>query len=693
MQSKNKPGVKDNSENRDSAIDFVPGLNNGLAYLLKAPAHIRRMTDPVMRIRHFIQFRLERLILRGAVARLLVIVVALGLVALTGGLLAYRFTGAFATPGSSIWWAFLRITDPGYLGDDEGIWLRVISVVMTISGLVLLIGALIAIMTQWLNHTIEQLEQGLTPIVMKNHILILGWGGRTAALVEQLLSSEGRVRRFLDQFGVKGLKIVILAEQIGPVLIQELKDRLGPLWRSRQVIFRSGSPLRLEHLERVDYRHAAAVVLPSEKFGTGAGSDEAVIKTLMTAGSAPAGPLPLLVAELVDRDHIHASLKAYPGPAEIIAKGLLSNRILVQTARFPGLSRVIEDLFDQEGIQIFLHEAPRFRDLPLPRLLDCFGSAIPIGVVRGSPGLFKPLLAGQDRLQEGDRVAVIGNSFESSRPLQKANTEKKISGRLPPPLPDESAARMLIIGWNSTMPSLLAECDCYPQQFAGIDVASVIPVAERERLLQRKGFTPEQVKMRHLEYDFTSRSEIDRLQPQDYDIIMLVASDWLASADEADARSLLGYLMLSEVLEEKQRNPKIIIEAMDEASAGLFTSPGVELLITPKLQSHMLAQVVLRRELNTVFEHLFGAGGAELTLRMVDTLADEKPDFRKLQQLLANSGELALGILHGDGKLVMNPDKKAPLELERGDRIVVLASGIPPAGEQHAELSAGTRTA
>lgn len=675
MHPEKKSEGNNKASKKESARDFVPNLNEGLAYLLKAPAHIRRMTDPVVRIRHFIQFRLERLILRGAVARLLVIIIALALVAICGGLLAYRFTGAFESPESSIWWAFLRITDPGYLGDDEGVWLRVISVVMTLCGLVLLIGALIAIMTQWLNQTIQQLEQGLTPIIMKNHILILGWNSRTAALVEQLLSSEGRVRRFLDQFGARGLKIVILADEIGPVLIQELKDRLGSLWRPRQVILRSGSPLRLEHLERVDYRHAAAVVLPSEKFGENTGADEGIIKTLMTAGSSPVGPLPLMVAEMVDPDHIQAGQKAYPGPAEIIAKGLLSSRILVQTARFPGLSHVVEDLFDQEGIQIYLHEARQHIDLPLSGLMDCFEAAIPIGVVRGSPGVFKPLLGGSGRLQPGDRIAVIGNSYEDSRPLKKMAVENSEPAK-PPPAPEQPPPRkMLIIGWNSTMPSLLAECDCYPQQFAQIDVASIKPLAERENILRRKGVKPEQVRTRQLEYDFTARSELDQLRPQDYDTIMLVANDWLANADGADARSLLGFLMLAEVLEEEQKQPNIIVEAMVEASAGLFVAPRVELLVTPKLQSHMLAQVALRRELNTVFEHLFGVGGAELRLRPAGELAGEMSDFHRLQRQLANLGEIALGILYADGTLVMNPGKKKPLKLERADRIVVLSTG------------------
>lgn len=671
MTKSGDPKSEKRSALPDSVAEYVPSLDQGIGYLLRAPAHIQRMTNPLFRVRHFVQFRLERLILRGAIARLLVIAIAIGLFALAGGLIAFYLTGAFDDPFASIWWAFLRITDPGYLADDEGTWLRVISVVMTVGGLVLLIGALIAIMTQWLNHTIAQLEQGLTPIVMNNHIVILGWSTRTPAIVEQLLSSEGRVSRFLDTFGGRRLKIVILAETIGPVLIQELKDRLGPHWRSAQVILRSGSPLRLEHLERVDYRHAAAVVLPSEKFRTHTGGDETVIKTLTIAGRTDAGPLPLFVAEIVEADHIRAGSKAYAGPSEIIATGRLSSRVLVQTARHPGLSRILADLFDNEGVQVFLHSAAEYVGVPFTDLMACFESAVPLGVVRGRPGEFLPLLANAGSIAHGDAIAVIGHSFETSRPRPVSMTSVPPPVQVPALRSGVSARRVLILGWNNTVPFLLAECDGYPRAFSEVNVASLKPAAERAMIMKRKGVVIEHVRHDQIDCDVTARADLERLDPSTYDVIMIVASDWLPSAEEADARSLLGYLMLKEILASADRKPHIIIEALVEANAPLFAVPGVELLVTPQLQSHMFAQVTLRRDLNAVFEQLLGVGGAEVSLRPADGITDAA-DFFELQQRLGAAGEIALGIQRADGSHELNPTKRESLRLGYDDRIIVL---------------------
>ena len=72
------------------------------------------------RLRNRATFLIERLLLRGPMWRILVIAIAIALIAGTGGLLALAVGEPFRGAGEAIWWAFLRLTDPGYLGDDVG---------------------------------------------------------------------------------------------------------------------------------------------------------------------------------------------------------------------------------------------------------------------------------------------------------------------------------------------------------------------------------------------------------------------------------------------------------------------------------------------------------------------------------------------------------------------------------------------
>ena len=179
------------------------------------------------RIRNRMTFHLERLILRGAHYRLLLIAAIIGLVSAGAGIFVFRSTTTFSSFSEAIWWAFLRLTDPGYLGDDKGLVLGTASTIVTVLGYVLFMGSLIAIMTQWLNETMRTLEKGLTPIAQNNHVLILGWTNRTPTIVHELVLSEGRVKRFLRRHGARKLHIVILLEEVTTERRYELRDYLG----------------------------------------------------------------------------------------------------------------------------------------------------------------------------------------------------------------------------------------------------------------------------------------------------------------------------------------------------------------------------------------------------------------------------------------------------------------------------------
>jgi hypothetical protein len=108
------------------------------------------------RARRLDQLRLglERLLLRGLHYRLLLAASIVLLVALLGGLLMRVLAPGFDEVGESVW------TDPGYLGDDEGLVGRTVSTMVTVLGYLLFLGLLIAILTQWMNELIERIESG-----------------------------------------------------------------------------------------------------------------------------------------------------------------------------------------------------------------------------------------------------------------------------------------------------------------------------------------------------------------------------------------------------------------------------------------------------------------------------------------------------------------------------------------------------
>ena len=214
-----------------------------------------------------LKFFVERQFVKGASYQLLIVVAVIGLISLLGGMLVLPLGEYDEHLGNAVWWAFLRLTDPGYLGDDEGTWRRIVSTWLTVSGYVVFLGALVAIMTRWLIDIMEHLELGLTPVSLKNHIVILGWNNRTVPLLRELVMSTSRLGRFMRERDIKRLKIVVLSEQVSSEQIQLLRADPGIGKRSKDIILRSGSPLQPEALHRVACLQAAAVIIPNESHG------------------------------------------------------------------------------------------------------------------------------------------------------------------------------------------------------------------------------------------------------------------------------------------------------------------------------------------------------------------------------------------------------------------------------------------
>ncbi|MES1946643.1 ion channel DMI1 [Salinisphaera sp. C84B14] len=651
----------------------------------------------LVRLRNLLQFQLEQFMLRGVLSRLLVIACAMVLIAVSAGLLVYNVphigeAGEEGDPGSAIWWAFLRLTDSGYLGDDEGTLLRTVSTTLTILGVVLFVGALIATMTQWLDDTIETLEAGYTPIAKNNHILILGWSSRTAGMVENLVQSQARVKRFLDRHGGGRLHIVILAERVNTGMAQELKDRLGRRYDARRITLRSGTPLRADHLRRVDFEHAAAVILAGREFdGDGAG-DEATIKTLINATGSSEDKLPLVVAEVFDANHLATAARAYAGEAELIGAGRIVARLLAQNTRNRGLSWVYGELLNGKDEQIFVRECPSLVGERLVDVAGCFDKAVLLGAARDG-ALIPVHREDGERVRDGDRLAFIARAFDDCAPTGAPETVITAS----PVERRERAARsrghrrVLVLGWNRKLPSLLAEFEAYRRESVTIDVFSLRPIAERETLLARQGVRFAHASVRQIEGDFTSYHDLGRLSLADYDNIILLASDWLGSAEAADARMVMGYLVLAQQLEKVDQPPFTLVETMSAENAALFDAPHVERLISPAIQSSLLTQVALRRELHWVMEELFGAGGAEVVFRDASRLglAGGEDSFETLRRARAGEDEILLGVMRGpetaQPRLQLNVrDKHVPLNLKAGDELVVLA--VPAAALSTGEV-------
>lgn len=643
----------------------------------------------VHRFRDRLKFYLERWLQRGAPAQLAFIAAVIVLIAVLGGLVAWAFSGAFEHVGHAIWWAFLRLTDPGYLGDDEGALLRTISTVITVLGYVVFLGSLVAILTQWLNGVMSRLESGLTPIAIRDHVLILGWTNRTSTIIQELLLSEGRVRRFLRRRGARALRIVVLAEHVDAALSQELRDTLGSRGAEHQIILRSGTSLRLEHLRRVAYRHAAVIIIPGADFflGGARSTDARVIKTLVSLSNSERGTGASVVAEIFDTQKLAVAESAYlSGEIDVIASDGFISRLIAQNVRHRGLSFVYSELLSHaRGNEVYVRRIPEWAGQRFEDVSKRFPEAILAGVARPVDIGFESYLNPPSgmTLMDDDRLIFIARRFEDCfRTEAPAQTEAHRASSPAPRSTAHPARRVLILGWSHKVRSLVEEFAGYESERFEIDVLSRIRTEERNTPSEFPVAATERIEVRHLQGDYTYRDTLAAVDPMTYDNVVFLASDWMDTEEESDARTILGYVLLRSILKEKEQRPEVLVELMDPENARLFRRRAGEVIISPMILSHILAHVALRRELSTAFSELFGPGGTEFYFRSAADyeLPGRHVGMPAIQSAARARQEIALGVRIAaemdrlGGGVYLNPPSEQQWALTADDEIIVLAS-------------------
>jgi Trk K+ transport system NAD-binding subunit len=642
------------------------------------------------RFKNSFVFQLEQVVVRGPLWRFALMLVLVVLVALVAGLLVRVIAPGFESEEDAIWWAFLRLTDPGYLGDDEGMAKGTVSTVITILGSVLFTGALIAILVQWWDDIMSRLELGLTPVALDAHFVLAGWTSRTVTILEEILVSQGRVERFLRQRGARRLHVALLAECVDASLRQEIKLQLGEHWNARQIILRSGSPLNLDDLERVDFAHAGAILIPAADTTASStlDADANTVKTLMTMGAAleqaPPEELPLVVAEIQDTRYIDTLRALYPGPMEIIAGDEVICRLMVQNVRHPGLSHVFSEMADVSGNQIYVREESQLAGVSVQQLSYAFAEGVLLGVVRPQGDGFQALLNPPNdlRLETGDRIAVLAPSYKDAAPPESLGAEVELPEKPVSEHAVRAQRRVLILGWNHRVPALLDEFASYPNEQFDIDIVSLVSASKREKRIAVEALSKDRLTVRQLEFDYTLPAYLESVDPASYDNVLLIASERLKSGAESDARSILGYLLLCQLMAAGAAVPSVLVELSDPDNVPLFENRRGEVIVSPVIVSHMLARVALRRELRTVIDELFSSGGCEIFFRHITDygLAQGEYSFADLQRAADTRGEIAIGIRWAGqdrtrrGGVQLNPRRDEHLMLNVTDELIVLTT-------------------
>lgn len=593
----------------------------------------------------------------GALVAVIVLVVAL-LVLLFG-------VGPSDNPITAIYQAFLHAIDTGTIAGDTGTNYILLQLVVTIAG-IFVFSAFIGVIANLIDARLTELRKGRSLVLETEHTLILGWGESIFTVISELaLANESRKH---------GACVVVLAEQDKATMDDEIRARLRDLNGTR-VVCRTGSPTSIEDLELVNHADARSVILLRPE---GTDPDMYVIKSLLALTREPV-PGRHIVAEIADRRHLAAARVAGKGEAEVLDRGSIASRLLVQTSRQSGAARIYEDLFDFDGHEVYARADAQLSGKTYGEALLAYEECTVIGFQSGEDVTLNP--PAETVIPEGAELISIAEDdsiLDAAVPGSAEFNAAAIVTSVPPVDPPEAT---LLLGWNMQTANVLQSLDDFAPPGSSAEIVALNPPDESWLQEASTGFKRLSVTMR--QGDSVDAALLESLELDRFDRVIAVCEESV-DHDHADGRVLLSLIHLREISQRTGADFSLVSELMDEADRDLAAVARVDdIVISEQVISYLLAQISENRSLAKIFDELLKADGSEVYLRPASDYVELGSEIAFATVIASGRvrNETVIGYRKGawsrdpeaDFGIHLNPPKSAQLLPVEGDSVIVLS--------------------
>ena len=528
-------------------------------------------------------------------------------------------------------------------------------------------GAVIGFISAQIIRAVSKLQEGKSAVIESGHTLILGWSNRIFPILSELAIANENVRK---------PRVVIFAPAARAVMDNEIRARVANLGKLK-VITRTGDVTNPEDLKRANVSSAKSIIiLDADETG-----DANIVSTVLAVKSVNANPATRIVAELDDANTAEAITSATNGQVIAVRSQNVIARVTAQASRQPGLAAVTLDLLDFAGDEIYITAIPELVGKTYGDALLAFNQASVIGLVDASgqaqvnPKVTTKISAGSKVIAIAvDDDKVIYSGIRKDIAVKKSTNSKRTVAK---------PEHLLFIGWSSMGRAVVSE------------LAEFLPKGSTVHIVaESRHVDPEELKGlkfgKNIKVTFASVSgDIDDLieaaSAKKYNEVVILGYREAISEAEADSQTMLTMLQMNQLFEAKGNGvepTRLVAEILDSRKAELARVAAVDdMVVSDNLAALLIAQVSENPALAPVFDDLFDADGASISVNPIENYAPVgKPiEFAQLVAIGRSNGESVIGYrtLAGSKHLAssgvkLNPDKTSTFTPARGDGLIVV---------------------
>lgn len=567
-----------------------------------------------------------------------------------------------------LWFTFLGNLGEGSVAGRESVWtFRFITLGLTLAS-IFIVSNLIGIISNAITQKIENLRRGKSSVIESDHIVVLGWSEQVFTIIPQLMNAQN---------GKKSGKIVLLGDQDKVEMEDQIRNRIGAE-ALRKVVCRSGSPIELSDLELTNLNEASGILILTPE---GDNPDAEVVKTVLAITKNQKRKIHpyKIIATLKEKQNRELAKIVGEGEVEWIFSGQVIARLLAQSCNQPGLSVVYSELIDFTGDEIYFIEDSDLIGRTYREALSTFQKGLVIGLQKSMNVTLNPAM--DSVIRPGDQIVVIASDEGGVKRGERSAIRNEWI------VADKSTLRgsesVLVLGWSERGNELLWELNHYFP--AKSKVCIVTDKFDLRRELEEIEADLKNLKLSFERKSILDRNELEMLKLQKYDhVILLSNDDHTLSIQQIDSNTLFTLLHVRNIAEKTQAKLSIATEIIDSRNSRLAeVAKADDFIVSDRLISLMMAQIVADRRRNAVYEDLFNPQGSEIYLKPACQYVKTGVgvNFYTILESTARKGETAIGYrlssLAEDAQrsfgVVINPDKREEVVFTENDKIIVLA--------------------
>ncbi len=568
----------------------------------------------------------------------------------------------------TLWISGMRTLDPGNMGDDRGWPYRLVMLLVTGYGIVML-STFIGLMSNGILRQAIELRKGRSKVLENNHILILGWSSKISTVISELIiANENQVKPV----------IVILADRDKVEMEDEVKDNV-PNTQNTKLIFRSGNPIDINDLKIASPNKAKSIIVLGSKSEN---SDAEIIKVILAITKTLNGANAKfhIVAEIDNKKNLEVAKMIGKDNVELILSNQFVSRILVQTSRQAGLSIVYTDLLDFQGDEIYFSPEPKLIGKTFREALFSYDKSTLIGLqTKNNEVILNPprdtvIDEGTQIItisEDDDKVIYSGINYDTNENLIRSVALSGVHHE-----------NILILGWNSRAKIIIRELASYTHTTGKITI-----IAELKNMDNTIAKLNEQCPKTEITYTRANTADKNVLEEIDmsvYDHLIILSYQDDYEMQQADAKTLITLLHLRNIAELKGTKLNVVSEMLDAKNRDLATVTEVDdFIISDNMVSLIISQVAENKYLMKVFDQLFKAEGNEIYLKPAENYIEleKEVDFYTILESSVRMNEIAIGYRLMDNfqdvdknyGIVLNPDKRELISFSKSDLIIVLS--------------------